>query len=225
MGTPGWEGSRQEDSCFLHFRWFSHALLLLAPAMAQHVLGLTRGCSNVPLPAGPTAPTSNQQENPSKCPGKATLLHLSVTTAEHWQWQQAINFQEQSLLTGQDSRNAIGTVGMAPTSQSPCAPLLGHTCIDKAAVKGHRHPLPPDQLLALLRCTYGSSGMVTHCCPPSLSPEPSPRARICPPSHEASLTEESLLLTHPSFPLFSSNTSDHPVPGQSTSIRGVDQDP
>lgn len=77
-------------------------------------LGLTGACSNVPLPAGPTAPTSNQQENTSNAPAKHTPAPLCrQSRAPSRRWQHAINFQEPSLLQGQDSRNVASTVGMA----------------------------------------------------------------------------------------------------------------
>lgn len=112
----------------------------------------------------------------------------------------------------QHSGNGICT---GCTYQSSCAPLLGHTCIDTCQGTW----TPP-----ATRPAPSSSGM--H--PRQLWGDDTWLSSFPAESHlpgagfVPSLREESLLLTHPSFPLFSSNTSDHPVPGQSTSIRGVD---
>lgn len=222
MGTPGWEGSRQEDSCFLDFLWFSH--LCSSRLLSQHsTLGLTRGCSNVPLPAGHLKAAGKHLQMPSK----TTLLHLSVTTAEH-----QASSGSKPLISRSNPHPRGRTAGMSVgTASAQAAHPKALVLLSWGTPVLMRH-LSRDMDIPCHQTGPRSAGMHLWqlwdddtLLSSSLPPSPEPPQRVCPPSHEASLTEESLLLTHPSFPLFSSNTSDHPVPGQSTSVGGVDLDP
>lgn len=175
-------------------------------------------------------PPQTSRKTPPNAQAKPHL-HVSVTTAEHRAGSGSKPFISKSnpcsrgrtagMSSAQWEWNLHGLHIPKPTCPSPGAHLYWQGTCQGTQTSLATRAAPSST--GMHPWQLWDDGTVVSSLPPS--PETPPRGRICPPSHEASLTEESLLLTHPSFPLFSSNTSDHPVPGQSTSIRAVDQDP
>lgn len=167
--------------------------------------------------------TSKQQENTSKCPAKPR----SCTSCHHSRapGQQPLISRSNPHPRGRTAGMSVGTASAQAAHPKALVLLSWGTPVLMRHLSRDMdipcHQTGPRSAGMHLWQLWDDDTLLSS----SLPPSPEPPQRVCPPSHEASLTEESLLLTHPSFPLFSSNTSDHPVPGQSTSVGGVDLDP
>lgn len=168
MGTRGWEGRGRK----IHASLISSGFHMLCSSWCS-TAGTDQGMQQCPTACWASC---SQLKPAGKHPQMPRQSHTCMSLSPQQSTELAVaarhSFPRAIPAPGagqhechQHSGNGICT---SCTSQSPCVPLLGHTCIDKAPIKGQGHPLPPEWLSALQGCTHGSSGMMAHCCPPSL---------------------------------------------------------
>lgn len=138
--------------------------------MQQCPTACRANCSHL-KPAGKHLQMPRQNHTP------APLCHHSRALAV------AASHKFPRAIQRQDSRNVTSTVGMASAqaAHTKAHVLLSWGTPVLTPVKGHGHPLPPGQLPALVGCTQGSSGVMTHGCPPSLPRATSQGQDLSPP--------------------------------------------